>query len=92
MAAPSRSPDPGAPGGPDADLGVGPAGSSTTTYPGTPRWVKVSGIVVLVLVLLVVAVLVASGGQHGPGRHVPAGAPGRSGGHAPPAALEVQPA
>ena len=36
------------------------------TYPGTPRWVKVSGIVTLVLVLLVVIVMVASGGNHGP--------------------------
>jgi hypothetical protein len=89
MAAPSRSPEPGAP---DADPGVGPPGSSTTTYPGTPRWVKVAGIAVLVLVLLAAVVLVASGGQHGPGRHLPAGAPGGPGGHLPPAALGVQPA
>ena len=42
-------------------------------YPGTPRWVKVSGIVVGVLVLLVVILLVAGGGpgRHGPGRHIP---------------------
>ena len=43
------------------------------TYPGTPHWVKVSGIVTLVLVLLVVIVMVASGGNHGPGRHIPSG-------------------
>ncbi len=34
----------------------------------TPRWVKVFGIVGLVLVLLVVAALLI-GGKHGPGRH-----------------------
>ena len=45
-------------------------------YPGTPRWVKVSGIVVLVLVVLVVIVMVVSGGNHGPSRHMPSGAAG----------------
>jgi hypothetical protein len=33
-----------------------------TDYPGTPRWVKVSGVVVGVLALLVVIVLHAGGG------------------------------
>ena len=43
-------------------------------YPGTPRWVKVSGIAVGVLVLLVVIMVVAgAGGPHGPGRHAPLG-------------------
>jgi len=46
-------------------------------YPGTPRWVKVSGIIVIVLVLLVVIIMVTGvGGAHGPGRHMPSGAPG----------------
>jgi hypothetical protein len=36
---------------------------------GTPRWVKVAGIIALVvLVMLLVALL--SGGKHGPGRHL----------------------
>jgi hypothetical protein len=35
-------------------------------YPGTPRWVKVSGIVVILLVVLVAIMLLAG---HGPGRH-----------------------
>jgi hypothetical protein len=35
---------------------------------GPPRWVKVSGIIALALVLLVLIVLLA-GGNHGPGRH-----------------------
>ena len=42
-------------------------------YPGTPRWVIVSGIVTLVLVLLAVVVVVVSGGNHGPSRHMPSG-------------------
>jgi hypothetical protein len=41
-------------------------------YPGTPRWVKVFGIIILVVVLLVVAT-VFIGGEHGPGRHTPSG-------------------
>jgi hypothetical protein len=40
------------------------------SYPGTPRWVKVSGIVVIVLVVLV-AIMLLSG--HGPGRHTSSG-------------------
>lgn len=52
-------------------------------YPGTPRWVKVSGIVVAVLVLLVVIlVFTGVGGPHGPGRHIPGG--DTSGGHTRP--------
>ena len=35
-------------------------------YPGTPRWVKVLGIIAIVLVLLFVIMLLAG---HGPGRH-----------------------
>lgn len=39
---------------------------------GTPRWVKVSGIIALVLVLLsVILRLTGVGGQHGPNRHTP---------------------
>jgi hypothetical protein len=35
---------------------------------GPPRWVKVSGIIALALVVLVLIVLLA-GGNHGPSRH-----------------------
>jgi hypothetical protein len=42
-------------------------------YSGTPRWVKVSGIIFIVLVLLVVIMRFAGGGRHGPGRHLPGG-------------------
>jgi hypothetical protein len=42
------------------------------SYPGTPRWVKVSGIILAALVLAaVVVILTGSGGPHGPGRHMP---------------------
>ena len=36
--------------------------------PGVPRWVKVSGIIVAILVLALVAVMLI-GGDHGPSRH-----------------------
>jgi hypothetical protein len=43
------------------------------SYPGTPRWVKVFGIVVIVVVLLVVGLMFIGGGEHGPGRHTSSG-------------------
>ncbi|HZA93268.1 MAG TPA: hypothetical protein VE420_11630 [Gemmatimonadales bacterium] len=46
-------------------------------YPGTPRWVKVSGIIVIVLVLLVVVVLLVATAL---GLHTPSVGPG---GHGP---------
>ena len=47
-------------------------------YPGTPRWVKVTGIIVGVLVLVFVILLFIRGpGGHGPGMH------GGGGGEAP---------
>ena len=42
-------------------------------YPGAPRWVKVSGIIFIVVVLLVVVMLLTG---HGPGRHTPSGEAG----------------
>jgi hypothetical protein len=45
-------------------------------YPGTPRWVKLSGIIGIVLFLLVAAIVfTGAGGDHGPGRHTASGAP-----------------
>lgn len=35
-----------------------------------PRWVVVTGLVIGVVVALAVVVLVISGGEHGPGRHL----------------------
>ncbi|HEX9705702.1 MAG TPA: hypothetical protein VGA20_10675 [Gemmatimonadales bacterium] len=52
--------------------------ADSPAYPGTPRWVKVFGIVVLVLVLLVVVIMATGvGGRHGPGRHMPSAAEGQ---------------
>lgn len=40
-------------------------------YPGMPRWVKISGIILGVMILLVFILLVSGiGGPHGPGRHL----------------------
>jgi hypothetical protein len=36
---------------------------------GTPRWVKVLGIVAVLLVVAIVVVLLVGGGNHGPSRH-----------------------
>jgi hypothetical protein len=49
------------------------AGSDVTQTYSTPRWVKVSGLIALLLVLLVGFLLLTGG--HGPGRHAPAPAP-----------------
>jgi hypothetical protein len=52
---------------PNADTGAGRERESTN---GTPRWVKVFGIIALVVVLLFVILMFAGGGRHGPGRHM----------------------
>ena len=49
----------------------------------TPRWVKVFGIIALLVVLLFVVLLIAPG-PHGPGRHM-------SRGRAQPTQQQVQP-
>ena len=54
------------PGSGDA---TGPDERNRGAATGTPRWVKIFGIVALVLVLLVVVLLLVGGGSHGPGRH-----------------------
>jgi hypothetical protein len=57
--------------------------------PSTPSWVKVSGIITIVLVLLVVIMMLFGGDKHGPGRHIPKGDPAEQieqeapGSHAP---------
>lgn len=58
----------------DPDTGDGTGVRSTVDRPpGTPRWVKVSGILVIVVILLVVVMMFIGGGEHGPGRHAPSG-------------------
>lgn len=41
--------------------------------PSTPTWVKISGVIAIVLVLLIVTLLLFGGGNHGPGRHAQGG-------------------
>ena len=66
-----------------ADLPRSPdTGPDRTSTSGTPRWVKVAGIIALAVVLLLV-VLLLSGGNHGPGRHTGLG------GHTPPARVSA---
>ena len=74
--------------GAEGDTGVVPDRGAATAYPGAPRWVKTFGIAVLLVVLLVAAVMVASGGEHGPGRHMPSG--GAAAGQTPPAGQVAQ--
>jgi hypothetical protein len=46
----------------------------TRTPPGTPRWVKVLGVILIAVILLIGIVMLAGiGGQHGPRRHAPSG-------------------
>lgn len=40
------------------------------SYPGTPRWVKISGIIAGIMALTAVIAVFASDGRHGPGRHL----------------------
>jgi hypothetical protein len=56
--------------------------ADSSPYPGTPRWVKVFGIIAFVVVLLFVILMFTRGpGGHGPGRHTGSGG---SGGYTPP--------
>lgn len=81
MADPARSPDTG------AETGVGPDPGAP---PGIPRWLQVSGLIVVLLIVLVVGISFIAGmehgpGQFGPGQHGPGGdAGGDPEGNAPP--------
>jgi hypothetical protein len=68
--------------GAEDDTGVRPEPESTTR---TPRWVKVFGIIAIVVALLFAVMLLAGGGRHGPGRHRPSD--GGPGGQTPPASV-----
>lgn len=39
--------------------------------PGVPNWVKASGIVIAILVLVLLLLAILTGGNHGPNRHQP---------------------
>ena len=51
------------------DTGVGPDREEHRT----PRWVKVFGLIAVAVVGLFIVLLLAGGGGHGPGRHLPGG-------------------
>ena len=71
--------------GTDDDTGVRPTADRP---PGTPRWVKVFGIIALILVLLIVAMMfIGGGGEHGPGRHASFG---DTGGQTPPSGIVTE--
>jgi hypothetical protein len=48
-----------------------PVGASATPEepPGMPRWVKLMGVTLVVLVVVAVLAMMLLGGDHGPGRH-----------------------
>ena len=50
----------------DHDVAAQPRRAASTA---TPRWVKVAGVVALVVVLVFLALLLSGGGDHGPTRH-----------------------
>ncbi|MFW0773010.1 hypothetical protein ACLRGI_07555 [Paenarthrobacter nitroguajacolicus] len=39
------------------------------TFTDPPRWVKISAIAAGILILIVIAVMLLGGGEHGPARH-----------------------
>lgn len=49
---------------------VDPAAPQEIGSSGMPRWVKISLVVAVALVVLAIAVMAVSGGEHGPGRHL----------------------
>lgn len=51
----------------DEPMGVG---ATPEEPPGVPRWVKLMGLAVVVLVVVAVLVMLLLGGEHGPGRHL----------------------
>jgi hypothetical protein len=48
-------------------------GAAAGSEAGMPRWVKVSAVLGVVAALLVAALVLVGGGEHGPGRHLPSG-------------------
>lgn len=44
--------------------------SDSESPPGVPRWVKILGVVTVIVILLAIAAMILIGGKHGPGRHL----------------------
>lgn len=64
------------------------AASDGPSRPGAPLWVKIFAVIAVVAVIMV-AVMLLAGGDHGPARHssADAGAPARTSGATPPPVL-----
>lgn len=46
--------------------------AAQSPYPGPPRWVKIAGAILGLLILLAAVLMIFGiGGPHGPGRHLP---------------------
>ncbi len=58
---------------PGPETGDGPVAGPNRSTSGAPRWVKVFGIVTGVLALLLLILMLVTGGNHGPGRHLSSG-------------------
>lgn len=61
----------------EADPGAG-APPARDPSAGTPRWVKVAGAIALLVALLLGAMLLLGGGEHGPARHTSSAQQGRT--------------
>ena len=61
-------------------------GPAANEDPGTPRWVKVLGVVVVAVLVLALAVALTMGDDHGPDRHT-----GRDGVDDPPPTASAEP-
>lgn len=56
---------------PPSDSGPGPGNRSVP--PGMPRWVKIFGLIALLVIAVLILVMLLVGGEHGPGLHAPSG-------------------
>ena len=68
------------PTAPETNHDVGASGGRSSSG-GTPRWVKLLGVIVIALILLFGILQFVGGGGHGPGRHAPDSNPAS---HTPP--------
>ena len=53
----------------DSSADAAENGPNSAEHPGLPRWVWISGIVVALLVLAMLAVMLLTGDEHGPSLH-----------------------
>lgn len=51
----------------------GPGVGNRSEPPGMPRWVKIFGLIVLLVIAVLILVMVLVGGEHGPGLHALSG-------------------